>query len=192
MPVRRLPLLALAVLAALAMACGGSTKRPPAITQGAPPPPGPGTGDYGGPRPQPVDSGPDVVPLGGEGLSSSDFDVSGEDGEGGPLADVLFGYDQADLSDEARALVERHAVWLQAHREAKVTIEGHCDERGTVEYNLALGELRAKAVRDLLVSLGVDGARLRVVSYGKERPLDPGTNESAWARNRRAHLAVRR
>ncbi|MCM2254303.1 MAG: peptidoglycan-associated lipoprotein Pal [Vicinamibacteria bacterium] len=191
MHARRLNLLAAVVLAVFALACGGG-KRPSALTQPPPPPP-PGTGStYGGPRPQPVDAGPDVVPLDGEGVAASDFEESRADGEGGPLADVLFGYDQANLSDEGRALVERHAVWLQARREAKIIIEGHCDERGTVEYNLALGELRARAVRDLLVSLGVDGARLNVVSYGKERPLDGGSGEASWARNRRAHFVVRR
>ena len=100
--------------------------------------------------------------------------------------------DSAALGDEARATVESHALWLQGHRDVAVTVEGHCDERGTVDYNLALGEQRARATRDYLVSLGVAAERLRVVSYGKERPLDPGSDESAWARNRRARFAVSR
>ena len=96
------------------------------------------------------------------------------------------------LTDEARAILEKHALWLQNHRSAKVAIEGHCDERGTVDYNLALGEQRARAARDYLVSLGVAGDRLTTVSYGKERPLDPASNEAAWAKNRRAHFLVSR
>ena len=94
-------------------------------------------------------------------------------------------------NDEARSVLEKHALWLQGQRDVRVIVEGHCDERGTVEYNLALGEQRARAVRDYLASLGVAGARLRVVSYGKERPLDPGSDAAAMARNRRAHFNVR-
>ena len=89
-------------------------------------------------------------------------------------------------------MLARHAEWLKARPAAKVTVEGHCDERGTVEYNLALGDKRAHAVRDYLVSLGVPADRLQAVSYGKERPMDSGHGEAAWAQNRRAHFAVSR
>ena len=92
----------------------------------------------------------------------------------------------------ARALLEKHALWLQNHRTARVTVEGHCDERGTVEYNLALGDQRAQAVVSYLVSLGVAADRLKAISYGKERPVDPGHDEAAWARNRRVHFFVTR
>jgi peptidoglycan-associated lipoprotein len=180
----------LAVLVALS-ACGGK-KRPPvlATTPGerATPAEAPGRAPA-----QPLDEGPDVRALRGEGAEGSDIaGTAGETGEGGPLADIRFEYDSAALTDEARAALEKHALWLQGHREARVTIEGHCDERGTVEYNLALGEQRARASRDYLVSLGVAAERLRVVSFGKERPLDPGNSEAAWAKNRRAHFAVSR
>jgi peptidoglycan-associated lipoprotein len=94
------------------------------------------------------------------------------------------------LSDAARQTLGQDAAWLQAHAGAKVTVEGHCDDRGTVEYNLALGEHRARAAKDYLVSLGVAGGRLRTVSFGKEKPLDTGSGEAAWARNRRAHFVV--
>jgi peptidoglycan-associated lipoprotein len=137
-----------------------------------------------------VDEGPDVRAVGGSRTAGSDLATGDLSGEGGPLADIHFAYDSAALSDEARATLERHALWLQNRREAKVTVEGHCDERGTVEYNLALGEQRARAARDYLVSLGVAAARLRTVSYGKERPLDPGNTAEAWAKNRRAHFVV--
>ena len=142
---------------------------------------------------QPLEEGPDVRAMQGEGAEGTDI-AGGAlgTGEGGPLADIHFDYDSAALSDEARAILEKHALWLQGHRDVKVTVEGHCDERGTVEYNLALGEQRARAARDYLVSLGVAAERLRIVSYGKERPLDPGNDEAAWARNRRAHFAVSR
>lgn len=140
---------------------------------------------------QSLDPGPDVQPVEGYGLGQ---DLLGQEGsvEGGPLADIYFGFDQAVLSDEARALLEKHALWLQNRREVRLLVEGHCDERGTVEYNLALGELRAQAVRDYLLSLGVSPDRLASASYGKERPVDPGHDESAWARNRRVHFAVAR
>jgi peptidoglycan-associated lipoprotein len=127
--------------------------------------------------------------MGDDGASSSDFPTS-DGGEGGPLSDVRFEYDRANLTDEARATLEKHALWLQGHRNVKVTVEGHCDERGTTDYNLALGEQRARAARDYLASLGVAPARMRTVSYGKERPLVRGEDEQSFAQNRRAHFAV--
>jgi len=99
---------------------------------------------------------------------------------------VFFGFDRYDLSAEARATLDRQAAWLNKYPAVNVTIEGHADERGTREYNLALGERRATAARNYLIAAGVDGARLRTVSYGKERPAVPGSNEAAWAQNRRA------
>jgi peptidoglycan-associated lipoprotein len=143
---------------------------------------------------QPVDEGPDVRAVEGEGAEGTD--IRGGDitagGEGGPLADIRFELDSAALTDEARATLEKHALWLQGRRDLGVTVEGHCDERGTVDYNLALGEQRARATREYLVSLGVAAERLRVVSFGKERPLELGHDEAAWAKNRRAHFAVAR
>ena len=142
---------------------------------------------------QPLEEGPDVRAMQGEGAEGTDIAGSAlGSGEGGPLSDIPFDLDSAALGDQARATLEKNALWLQGHRDAKVTVEGHCDERGSVDYNLALGEQRARAARDYLVSLGIAADRLRVVSYGKERPLDPGTGEAAWARNRRAHFAVSR
>lgn len=178
-------------LAVLAAGCG--SKRPPAVTGNAPPP-RPASEDAGrsGLGREPVDNGPDLRPLSDEGARGEDIALSDASGEGGPLADVRFDYDAATLSDEARATLEKHALWLQTHRDTQVTVEGHCDERGTVEYNLALSDQRARAARDYLVSLGVAAERLKTVPYGKERPLDTGHDESAWARNRRAHFAVSR
>jgi peptidoglycan-associated lipoprotein len=183
---RALVLLVLVLL----VACGGK-KRPPAVVTDpgahpratATPEPEPG---------QPVDAGPDIRAVGSDAPSGEDFSVTGPDGEGGPLEDVHFAYDAATLDDAARATLEKHALWLQNHRAAKITIEGHCDERGTVDYNLALGDKRARVAHEYLVSLGVAADRMRTVSLGKERPLDPGSNEQAWARNRRAHFVVSR
>ena len=178
------------LLAALA-ACGGH-HRPPVVTGGgAGGPSATATGRDGSTAPVPSDSGPDVQPVDNDMARGEDFTVSDpETGEGGPLEDVRFEYDQSTLTDAARTLLDHHAAWLKAHTGAKVMVEGHCDERGTVEYNLALGDRRARAAREYLVSLGVDGNQLRTTSYGKERPLDTASNEEAWARNRRAHFAV--
>ena len=131
--------------------------------------------------------------MGSDNPSGEDFSVTDASGEtGGPLEDVYFEYDGAALSDQARGVLEKHALWLQNHRAAKVTVEGHCDERGTTDYNLALGDKRARAARDYLVSLGVAADRLHTVSFGKERPVDTGQTEQAFAKNRRAHFVVSR
>jgi peptidoglycan-associated lipoprotein len=99
---------------------------------------------------------------------------------------ILFGTDRSDLDEEDRMVLDRQATWLRANPNVRVSVEGHADERGTREYNQALGERRAQSARDYLVALGIPPARLLVVSWGKERSLDPGTGEQAWARNRRA------
>jgi peptidoglycan-associated lipoprotein len=98
---------------------------------------------------------------------------------------VFFAYNMSDLSADARRTLERQANWLKQYNTQRLTIEGHCDERGTREYNLALGERRANAVRDYLVALGIPAARLSTISYGKERPVVLGANEAAFAQNRR-------
>ena len=103
---------------------------------------------------------------------------------------VLFAVDKYDLSPEARATIENQVTWLKRYPSATVTVEGHADERGTREYNLALGERRANSVRDYMIALGVPAARIKTVSYGKERPVDPASNEEAWARNRRSVTVV--
>jgi peptidoglycan-associated lipoprotein len=104
--------------------------------------------------------------------------------------DVYFEYDESSLSDDARGKLARNADLLKSQGQFMVTIEGHADERGTNEYNLALGERRSNAVRDYLGSLGVTGDRLRTISYGEERPACTETEESCWSQNRRAHLVI--
>ncbi len=99
---------------------------------------------------------------------------------------VFFGFDKYNLSPEARKTLERQAAWLKTYPSKTVTIEGHTDERGTREYNLALGERRANAAKSYLIALGIDPARISTISYGKERPVALGSNEAAWAQNRRA------
>lgn len=103
---------------------------------------------------------------------------------------VFFGYDSSVLDDAARQTLDRQATWLNQFANVSVTIEGHCDERGTREYNLALGERRASAARNYLTALGVSPNRLRVISYGSERPQEPGQDENAYALNRRAVTVV--
>jgi peptidoglycan-associated lipoprotein len=103
---------------------------------------------------------------------------------------VFFAFDRSDITPEARRTLERQAEWLKRYPNVTVTIEGHCDERGTREYNLALGERRATAAKNVLVALGIPANRITTISYGKERPAVVGSNESAWAQNRRAVTVV--
>ena len=107
-----------------------------------------------------------------------------------PFRPAFFALDSSDLDDAGRAIVSANADIMKKYASWVVTIEGHCDERGTAEYNLALGERRAIVVKAYLVSLGVASDRLRTVSYGKEFPFDPGHAETAWSKNRRAHFVI--
>jgi peptidoglycan-associated lipoprotein len=103
---------------------------------------------------------------------------------------VYFAYDKSDISPEARAILSKQADWLKKNANVTVTVEGHCDERGTREYNLALGERRATAVKNVLVALGIPANRVSTISYGKERPAVVGSTEAAWAQNRRGVTVV--
>ena len=103
---------------------------------------------------------------------------------------VYFAFDSAALDPRAQQTLSRQAAFLKVNPSIKITIEGHCDERGTREYNLALGERRASASRDFLLAQGIDAARVRIVSYGKERPVVEGSNEAAWAKNRRSATMI--
>ena len=103
---------------------------------------------------------------------------------------IFFAYDQSDLSSEARTTLDKQAAWLKQYPNVNITIEGHTDERGTREYNIALGERRANSVKTYLMSQGVDGSRLNTISYGKERPAVAEANPNGWAQNRRAVTVV--
>lgn len=107
-----------------------------------------------------------------------------------PLKDVFFDFDKSSIRDDQKAALNDNVGWLKVSGQAKITIEGHCDERGTAEYNLGLGERRAKAVKDYLVAAGVAADRVATISYGKERPFVLGHDESAWKWNRRGHLVI--
>jgi len=108
----------------------------------------------------------------------------------GVLQTVHFAYDSSELTDAARRILRTNADWFKAHGDVNVLVEGNCDERGTIEYNLALGERRADSVRSYLASLGLSRSRVRIITYGEERPIDPGHNEAAWSKNRRAAFVV--
>jgi peptidoglycan-associated lipoprotein len=136
----------------------------------------------------------------GEGLSEAELAAQREgrfgngsiptaEGEG-MFNDISFGYDSYAIDDHGRMDLEANARVLSQQPGLRVTLEGHCDERGTVEYNMALGAERSKAVKSALIALGVSGSRLDTVSYGEEIPLDPGHDETAWAKNRRVHFGL--
>jgi peptidoglycan-associated lipoprotein len=108
----------------------------------------------------------------------------------GYVSDAFFDSDQSDLREDARSALAGDAEWLKKYPSVQVLIEGHCDERGTAAYNLALGDKRANAAKEYLISLGVDGGRARTVSYGKDRPFCTESSESCWQQNRRAHIVI--
>jgi len=107
-----------------------------------------------------------------------------------PLANIYFDYDKALIRDDARPVLEANAGWLARFKTIKILVAGNCDERGTEEYNMALGEKRAKAAMDYLTTLGVSAGRMRIISYGKSQPAEPGHNEAAWQKNRRDEFLV--
>ena len=124
--------------------------------------------------------------IGNEPIS---MDPQGSDsGKINGLSTIFFEYDQARLSADARKKLSQNADWIKSNAAFTVQIEGHTDERGSVEYNLALGERRAKSVKAYLESLGIDSKRMTIISYGEEKPLDPNHVESAWSKNRRANF----
>lgn len=160
-----------------APAPGATTQQPSAVTN-APPAPPTRVDDALPVPPQPLSE--DAV------ANRSLDDLNRES----PLKPVYFGLDSADLDDAGRAVASANAEVLKKYSTWVVTIEGHCDERGTAEYNLALGERRATAVKTYLTSLGISPDRVRIVSYGKEFPFNPGHTEDAWAQNRRGHFVI--
>jgi peptidoglycan-associated lipoprotein len=180
--------LVLVLLSITAAACGGKKS---AVPRPMPPPPPPSASTSTRPPapPEPV-AEPTVVPpepVRDDAISSASIDDLNRNS---PLKPAFFEYDSADLSADAQAALNANATVLKRYGSWTVTIEGHCDERGTAEYNLALGERRAVAARAYLVSLGISADRLRTVSYGKEFPFDPGHDEAAYVKNRRAHFVI--
>lgn len=173
-------------------ACGG--KKPP-MARPAPPPSGGRAGSVIGgldrpPAPPEPVAEPTVVPqepFRDERIASASLD---DVNRSSPLKPAFFDYDSSELSTQAQRALDDNAAVLRQYASWTVTLEGHCDERGTPEYNLALGERRAVTARAYLVSLGISADRLRTVSYGKEFPFDPGHDDAAYAKNRRAHFVV--
>lgn len=188
----RYPALRLAAIAVLlAVTAGACAKEQPPVARPAPPPAA-GTGGATVPTPplppEPVSEPVPVPPLPEEDeIGSRSLDDLNRDS---PLRPAFFLYDASEISPDAQAALQANAALLRKYPTWQITIEGHCDERGTAEYNLALGERRAAAARDYLISLGIEASRLRVVSYGKEFPFVPGSDEAAWSQNRRAHFVI--
>lgn len=178
------------VVAAAGITAAGCAKKapvpapeppPPPVEQPAPPPPPPPA-----PAPTPAPAPPPVLTEDEIFAAKSLEALNAEQ----PLEHVSFALDSYTLSDDARAALDRNATWLRRWPSTRVTVEGHADARGTNEYNLALGDRRAAAARDYLVSLGIDAARLTAISKGEEQPFCTEQTESCWAQNRRGYFVI--
>ena len=180
-----IPLVALAfVAAAILPLAQGCKKKPPTTTAEARPP-------VEQPAPPETAVPPPARPAPGEPVTAEPLTMEiSELNKKGYLQDAFFDYDQSDLRDDARTALSANAEWLKRYPSIQVLIEGHCDERGTSAYNLALGDRRANAARDYLDSLGVAASRVRTVSYGKERPFCTESTEDCWQQNRRGHFVI--
>ena len=191
----RLP--AVLLIVTLAAAFGACVKQPPAqpeapapappstLTTPRPTPPAPVTRDT--PPQPPVIPVEPPVGVTGDPLTTAAIEAINKDS---PMKPVFFAYDSDTLDDLARKVIEDNAAILKKYSTWVISIEGHCDERGTAEYNLALGDRRAQAVKNYLVSLGIAAERINTVSFGSEFPFDPGHDEQAWKQNRRAHFML--
>ncbi len=183
----------MAMVVAIAAAGCGSKKAPVLEPQAPPPAEAPtsqGQGPAAPPRSTPTvvnDATPTVPPVRDEALNSASLDDLNRNS---PLKPVFFALDSSDVDPAGKAVLDENAAVLKQHPTWVVTIEGHCDERGTAEYNLALGDRRASSAVAYLRSLGIAADRLKTVSYGKEFPFDAGHDETAWSKNRRAHFVI--
>jgi peptidoglycan-associated lipoprotein len=175
----------------LTVLVGACSKKTPPVARPMPPPMPVDTAPAKPPEPPtPVMEPPmvEVPPLPPEDtVGSRSLDDLNRDS---PLRPLLFGLDKSDVDEAGQQLLQANAAVMKKYPTWQVTIEGHCDERGTAEYNLALGERRALAAKNYLVSLGIPADKIRTVSYGKEFPFDAGHDEGAWAKNRRAHFVI--
>jgi peptidoglycan-associated lipoprotein len=195
--------LAFSALLVAAVALSGCAKRPATTQAAAPPPTGTATSTAATPsstaQPAQPSSGATTTPSGGGGgtttttpAPSSTARPTVQDFAATPeLADVFFDFDKYDIRSADAKTLDSNANWLKSNPNHLVLIEGHCDERGTNEYNLALGERRAKSTMNYLVSQGVQANRITIISYGEERPQCTEHTESCWAKNRRAHFLVK-
>jgi len=183
-------------LAVTTLAVAGCKKKPPVAFPpatggpatpaggGNPPPPAPVP-----PQPPTITDNPPVTSTAGKDLNAMAIDDINKP-ENSPLKPIYFLYDSDEIDDASKKILEANASVLKQYSTWVITVEGHCDERGTAEYNLALGDRRALSAKNYLMSLGIAADRLRTVSYGKEFPFDPGHQESAWSMNRRAHFML--
>jgi peptidoglycan-associated lipoprotein len=178
--------LALAGAVSLSVGCG--KKVPPPAPAPPPPPPAAPAPPPPPPPPPPPTPAPAPRPLTEEQIfaQKSLEQLNAEH----PLEDVFFDLDRADLREDSRAPLQKDADWMKKWASTTVSIEGHCDSRGSAEYNLALGTRRANAVKEYLVSLGIPATRVAVISKGKEQPFCQENNESCWQQNRRGHFVV--
>ena len=179
------------VVVATALILGACAKKTPPIAKPMPQPSAGDTSATGNvPRPPEPVAEPISVPAeppGVDPLKVSDIDKINQNS---PFQPVFFLYDSSEIETEGQQVLQANAAILKKYPEGVITIEGHSDERGTAEYNLALGNRRAAAAKAYLISLGIPADRLRTVSYGKEFPFDPTHTESAWSKNRRAHFVL--
>jgi peptidoglycan-associated lipoprotein len=181
---------AIVMLTVLTFATAACHKNKAPVVRPAPPPPSSGAAGERPPAPPEPVPEPAVVPpepVKEDTIASASLDDLNRNS---PLQPLFFELDSSDVSAAGQATLNANAALLKKYPSWTVTIEGHCDERGTAEYNLALGERRALAARAYLVSLGISADRLRTVSYGKEFPFDPGHDDAAYAKNRRAHFVI--
>jgi peptidoglycan-associated lipoprotein len=182
-------LMVLAVLITVAIgACG---KKPAPVARPMPPPTTTGTSTANvmpPPPPTPVaEPTITVPPMPDDSIASKSLDDLNRDS---PLRPLFFELDKSEVSAEGQRLLQENAAVMKKYPTWQITIEGHCDERGTAEYNLALGERRALAAKNYLVSLGIPADKVKTVSYGKEFPFEPGHDDGAWSKNRRAHFVI--
>jgi len=194
MSIAKPALLALVAVTLVSVACG--EKKPPVARPLPPPPPIAAPAPNGNaaanrppapPRPAVEPTSVPPEPIRDDAIASATLD---ELNRNSPLKPVFFALDSSEIDTAGKAALDSNAPLMKRFPGWTVTIEGHCDERGTAEYNLALGERRATAARAYLVSLGIPADRIKTVSYGKEFPFDPGHDETAWAKNRRAHFVI--
>jgi peptidoglycan-associated lipoprotein len=183
-PAKRIPVLALLALVVLVPACSKEEPPAPAPQPVAPPAPAPE------PRRdvEPPEAGEWEVADAGDGDAS--FLSAEEINARQLLRTIYFDYDRSEIRGDQRATLQANADWLREHPNVRILVEGHCDERGTREYNLALGDSRAQAARDYMISLGIGADRIEIISYGEERPAAMGEGEQFWSQNRRSEFVA--
>ncbi len=189
---RRLANKLMIVAVLMTVVVGACSKKPAPVARPMPPPPAVDPSGGGPPMPPgPPERIAEPVPVPAmppdDSISGKSLDDLNRDS---PLKPLFFLLDSSDVSSEGQQVLQENAAVMKKYPTWSVTIEGHCDERGTAEYNLALGERRALAAKNYLVSLGIPADKVKVVSYGKEFPFDPGHDDGAWSKNRRAHFVI--